>query len=138
MIITLIFAIIFIASIVALIIAVRKDGDWFDLSVITLFIGVLGTFFCGIGIIINNSPISQKQARIEYEETIVELNAIRESISTIENDYSRIIAIKQYNTDARKFKTDIEQTQAALKNPWVSWFNNYAYADFDADVVSYL
>ena len=140
MIITLIFTIFFIASIIALIIVVRNDSDlvWFDLSVITSFIGGLGAFVCGFIAIIINSPINQQQARINYEETVAELHATRESINTIKNDYSRIIAIKQYNTDVRKFKTNIEQTQIELKNPWVNWFNNYAYADFDADVVSYL
>lgn len=87
---------------------------------------------------LENTPFRHERTKLEYDEIITELLATRNKIQTITDDYSRSVAIQQYNTEVREFKIEIKKHQYNLKNPWINWFENYVYVDFDADVVSYL
>ena len=106
--------------------------------------GVSGIIGCGIFltslifILANNTPMAHESARIQYNAQVEELTNTREAISNIIDDYARSVSITQYNTLVRKFKEDIEITQIKLNNPWINWFNNYAYKDFDVNVVNYI
>ena len=111
---------------------------WIILSAFSGIVGII-ELVVAIGVIIsNNVPIAQERARIQYNVRVEELASTREAILQINDDYARSVSITQYNTLVREFKEDIETTQLNLKNPWINWFNNYAYKDFDANIVSYI
>ena len=146
MIVTIIGIVLILLAVVCLIVyeLLEKRGiwenhtNWVILSASSGIVGLIVLTFAVGFILSNNVPIAQEKARIQYNVRVEELASTREAILQINDDYARSVSITQYNTLVREFKEDIETTQLNLKNPWINWFNNYAYKDFDANIVSYI
>ena len=115
-----------------------KKELWIVSFGVNTFIGVIMLLIVGCGALLNNTPRAHEEARIAYNAKVEELTSTREAIYHMTDDYAKSVSITQYNTLVREFKEDIKIGQERLKNPWINWFNNYAYKDFDVDVVSYI
>ena len=103
-----------------------------------MLVGVCTLICVGVCALVFNSPRAHKEARIQYNIRVEELINTRCAVLQIRDDYSRSVAINEYNTKVREFKEDILTTQVRLDNIWINWFNNYEYKNFDANIVSYI
>ena len=147
MLIFIIGAVFVVAAIVFLIIYCvdrHYNGSWNANELNAALAGICGAIgfilwlVVGTGALICNTPMAHESARIQYNTRVEELTNTREAISHITDDYARSVSITQYNSLVREFKEDIRIAQIRLNNPWINWFNNYAYKDFDANVVDYI
>ena len=138
MILTLIFGVLTLAAIVFLILALKVNDDFLFFSVAAGGLGVIPFIIMLFMIISAQSPYTKEKARLNYSQTITQLNATIQYIDNISDDYARSIAVEQYNSDVKKFKQEIAYSKINLKNPWINWFESYVYNEFDIDIVSYI
>ena len=98
----------------------------------TLFLTISGAVCIGM-----NAPMKNDQIRIEYNNNVTSLNETYNILLNTDDSLDKYTAIQQYNNDVRDFKTEIQQAQYVLSNPWINWFESYVYAEFDSNAVSY-
>lgn len=145
MILTLIFVALIIIGVVLFIVGLHLEWDHDLLSevlkiagVVQIVIGACASIICVAAIICTHCQATQVDLKVRYEQQVTELTSTRKGILTLQDDYARSVATQQYNTEVRKFKTEILQAQVKLTNPWICWFESPIYNDFDANIVSYI
>ncbi len=110
----------------------------FGLQLFGLLIGIVFTAIC-VGMIATiNSSTSHDNLKIAYEESITDIQNDYNYIQDLADDKAKSVAIINYNNKVKEFKTEIKQNKLLLDNPWINWFNNYAYRDMDENIVDYI
>ena len=109
----------------------------FPSGVVAILFGVFAFIAVPVAIV-NNSTASRNSAQIWYTESVENLNATRNYILTITDDYAKSAAVTNYNLSVKNFKYTIKNEKAELANPWISWFNCSIYNEFDENIVDYI
>lgn len=94
---------------------------------------------CSIFTIVRNSKVSKEHKTIEIQETIESINETRKTLEyKISSESYTVLEINEYNNNVKEYKTEIKQANLILNNPWINWFENPAYKEFNGNEVSYL
>ena len=132
-------------NIFLMILGIVKDDGWDDAAFCLKVFGtafaivfLVATVIVGIFQISANVNTSKLQTRAWYEESVENLNSTKEYIATITDDYTRSIAVKDYNKDVKKFKLTIKNAKYDLDNGWINWFTCPEYQYLDETVVDYI
>lgn len=143
MIITIIFIVIFIASLAATIIGEKKDilNDdhlCFIISTISsLIIGICGVVGCLLSILLAQNSLYKRATKNSLEQKIASLNATKTIIMKNVDDKS-IVEITNYNTKVAEFKEDIANQKMCRKNLWINWFTSTIYDEYTGNELEYI
>ena len=94
-------------------------------GLVFLFTSLFTTTFC----FITNSGRRSRDTRNQIQVKIDNLKQMREEALHDEE------LAKAYNEQANMVRTEIEEKQEKLHNPWINWFTCYVYNEFDAESI---
>ena len=145
MIIAIIILVVFLTGLGLTIYSYIREHRHGDANDTAFAVGIMALIFGGIAFIgslthiatVNGSYLVDK-IRLEYNTVVEELNADRNYVTMITDDYARSIAAVQYNEKVKEFKAEIQSKQLALNNIWICWYECYEYNNLDPNVVDYI
>lgn len=130
-----------IGLIVSSILKSRDIADLFTLQAFSAAFGALSFVFsiiCGLGCINMNDPSYNDRVRDELSKEVLVLNSQYELYSSMEEGYSKYVAVEEYNKNVKDFKKKITNGQNGHNNVWTSWFYPSVYNEFNENMVSYI
>ncbi len=108
------------------------------MGIFGFIIGVSGMITCCITILCNNNKIKRQSVKVKLDNKIAEIQATRQLITTIQDDYARSVAITEYNHKVKEYKTEIESIKVYSESLWLNWFYCKEYKNYDSNAVEYI
>ena len=108
------------------------------MAVIGLLLGIAGTIACCITILCNNTRIKRQSVKVELDNKIAEIQATKQLIITIQDDYARSVAITEYNNKVKEYKTQIDSIKVYSESLWLNWFWCKEYKNYNSNDVEYI
>lgn len=130
-----------IGLIVSSILESRCIADLFTLKAFSAAFGVVSfilSIICGLVRINMSDPSYNDRVRDELSKEALVLNSQYELYSSMEEGYSKYIAVEEYNKNVKDFKKKIVNGQNGHNNVWTSWFYPSVYNEFNENMVSYI
>lgn len=140
MILTLISIVLIIIGIIGVIIHDNTNHETlgFTMGLFGLAVGSLGAIICSVMILTNNTKIKRQSVKVELDNKIAEIQATKQLITTIQDDYARSVAITEYNNKVKEYKTQIESIKVYSESLWLNWFWCSEYKNYDSNAVEYI
>lgn len=114
-------------------------SEWLEpLSIVMLIASCVTFLITGITGICENCETNCTSLRMQYETAIAELNASKQFIYDIKDDYAKSVAVQSYNANVREWKVRILDNQYKLVNPWINIFICNEYANMDANQFTFI
>lgn len=145
MIIMIIIISVLILSVIGLIVSSILDSrgttDLYALKAVSAVFCVLSSIFfivCGVGCLSVIAPDYNDTIRDKLSKEVFVLNSQYELYSSMEEGYSKYVAIEEYNKNVKDFKKKIVEGQNGRNNVWTSWLYPPVYNEFNENMVSYI
>lgn len=114
------------------------DDTWGIGAVPSGLVGGIFSILCISLVLSVNTPFNKRRTKIELDNRIAEIEADKQLILTLKDDYARSVAITNYNNKVKEFKVEVEKAQYDLNNPFVNWFTCPVYNEYDSSMVDYI